>query len=399
WLEDVTGHRFMDFHGNNVHHVGYGHPRLVDAVVRQIGALPFTPRRFTDEAAIELAEKLVGMWPAGRAGKVLLATGGSAAIEIALKLARFATGRYKTISFYGSYHGSGLGALSVGGRYRDRSPRLGPLLPGALHVPPFYGLYRAPGVPAPDAEEWARLSLESVRTIFREEGDIAAMVAEPIRSTPYVPPAWYWPEIRALCDDNGTLLIFDEIPTGLGKTGRLFASEHVGVRPDMTVLGKSLGGGILPLAAVIADGALDVAPELSLGHYTHEKNPVTARAALATIEIIEAEGLVENARRVGAMALERLRAIEQRCPLVRAVRGIGLLLAIDVGADGRSGRTDEEVARSIAFRLLERGVGVPYGSDGVITMSAPLVITEAEMTSALDRLAQTIEDEQRAIAG
>src|SRR5690606_15217952 len=100
-----------------------------------------------------------------------------------------------------------------------------------------------------------------------------------------------------LCDDNGTLLIFDEIPTGLGKTGRLFASEHVGVRPDMTVLGKSLGGGMLPLAAVIADAALDVAPELSLGHYTHEKNPVTARAALATIEIIEGEGLVENARR------------------------------------------------------------------------------------------------------
>lgn len=137
WLEDVSGHRFIDLHGNNTHHIGYGHPRLVEAITRQIRTLPFTPRRFTDQPAVELAEKLCAIWPSGK-GKVLFATGGSDAIEIALKIARVATGRYKTLSFYGSYHGSGFGALSVGGRPNDRPQRLGPLLTGALHAPPYY---------------------------------------------------------------------------------------------------------------------------------------------------------------------------------------------------------------------------------------------------------------------
>ena len=137
WIEDHAGKRYIDLHGNSVHHLGYGHPRLIEALTKQLHELPFTPRRFTDEPAVLLAETLLQHWPGGK-GKVLLTTGGSSAIELAMKIARVATGRHKTISFYDSYHGSGFGALSVGGRERDRSPRLGPLLDGAMHVPPFY---------------------------------------------------------------------------------------------------------------------------------------------------------------------------------------------------------------------------------------------------------------------
>lgn len=382
WLQDAAGNRFIDMHGNNVHHVGYGHPRLVEAVVRQMRSLPFTPRRFTDRPAIELAERLCAMWPGGK-GKVLFATGGSDAIEIAMKLVRLSTGRYKTISFYNSYHGSGFGALSLGGRRSDRPRRLGPLLTGALHVPPYYRSPSEAGADACDAEKWALYSIECMRAIFDHDGDIAAVVAGPIRSTPYVPPAWFWPQVRALCDQHGSLLIFDEIPTGLGKTGRMFASEHFGVRPDITVLGKALGGGALPIAAIIASAALDCAADMSLGHYTHEKNPVTASAALATLDIIEEEGLVENARCVGEHGLARLRAMAGRSQLISGVRGKGLLFAADIRgyADGETGG---KVAERIAQQLLEAGLSISASQDGVISMSAPLVINTDQLDYALD---------------
>ena len=143
-------------------------------------------------------------------------------------------------------------------------------------------------------------------------GDVAAVIAEPARATPYIPPPGFWAMVQQACHDHGTLLIFDEIPTGLGKTGRRFACEHDGVTPDLLVLGKALGGGVLPIAAVLARADLDVGGHWAFGHYTHEKNPVTCRAALTTLEIIEDERLVENAHRQGERALQRLRELSRR---------------------------------------------------------------------------------------
>jgi 4-aminobutyrate aminotransferase len=149
-----------------------------------------------------------------------------------------------------------------------------------------------------------------VRYVLEKEQDVAAVIAEPIRAVPYLPPPGFWPEVRRACDDYGALLIFDEIPTGLGRTGRLFASEHFGVVPDILVLGKALGGGAVPVAALIARPEFDLVGEYALGHYTHEKNPLLARAALTTLAIIEDERLVANAARVGAYALARLEALK-----------------------------------------------------------------------------------------
>jgi 4-aminobutyrate aminotransferase len=253
----------------------------------QLDELPFTPRRYTSEPAVRLAETLIRLSPHDEA-KVLFATGGSDAIEIALKLARVKTGRYKTLAFWDSYHGHGYGAVSAAGSGVNRSGRIGPLIAGGLLVPPFachrcpYG-FAADRNGAPRLDECRMLCGSMVRYTLEREADVAAVIAEPIRATPNVPPPGFWAEIRKACDDHGAVLIFDEIPTGLGKTGRLFASEHQRVMPDITVLGKALGGGMLPLAAVIADPGFDVAPELSLGHYTHEKNPLTTRAGLTTL--------------------------------------------------------------------------------------------------------------------
>jgi 4-aminobutyrate aminotransferase len=370
-----------------VHHLGYGHPRLVDALTRQLRELPFTPRRFTDEPAVRLAETLAGHWPGGPA-KVLLTTGGSDAIEVALKIARVATGRHKTISFHDSYHGSGFGALSVGGRAGDRSPRLGPLLEGAFHVPPFY---RRPGdtdgEPV-DSPTWADASLEAMRRIFDEERGIAAVVAEPIRANAHVPPGHYWSEVRRLCDHHGALLVFDEVPTGLGKTGKLFASEHVGARPDITVLGKALGGGIVPIAAVIAAAHLDCAPELALGHYTHEKNPFTARAALTTLEIVLDEDLSGRAAVLGERARRRVDDMARHQPVVRRLRGRGLLFAVEL-APGAS-------PEAIAWRALDKGVNLSASEGRDLLMTAPLVIGEEELDRALDVVEEAIAEETAA---
>ncbi|MGQ0663818.1 MAG: (R)-1-hydroxy-2-aminoethylphosphonate ammonia-lyase [Pseudomonadota bacterium] len=398
WIEDTAGRRYMDFHGNSVHHIGYGHKRLIEAVKRQMDELPFAPRRFTAEPAIALAAKLAAIAPLPL-GKVLFATGGSDAIEIALKLARVATGRFKTVSFWDSFHGAGFGAASVGGEAVFRSGPIGPLLVGAEHVAPF-ACYRCP-YGYPDREGKPQLDLcrmtcaQYVRYVIEKEGDVAAVVAEPIRAVPYLPPPDYWRAVREACDAHGALLIFDEIPTGLGKTGRMFAAEHFGVTPDILVIGKALGGGLLPIAAVIARPELDVAGKLALGHYTHEKNPVICRAALTTIEIIEDEGLVDNARRVGARALERLADMKRRHPSVGDVRGLGLLIGVDVVVDPDTKQPDEDLAEEVMYRALDKGLNFKTTMGNVLTLSPPLVIAEAEMDRALDILDECLAESER----
>src|SRR5690606_14269837 len=357
WLEDADGRRYMDFHGNNAHHIGYGHPRLIEAIRRQLDELPFAPRRFTCTPAIELAEKLAAIAP-GSLAKTLFTTGGSDAIEVALKIARAATDRFKTVSFWDAFHGAGFGASSVGGEQLFRSGPAGPLLPGTEHVAPF-ACYRCPyGYPEQDGRPQLDLCRTAcanmVRYVLDKEGDVAAVIAEPTRSVPYVPPPGFWQAVRAACDAHGALLIFDEIPTGLGKTGRMFACEHEGVVPDILVLGKGLGGGVLPIAAVVCRPELDVGGAWAFGHYTHEKNPVTARAALTTIQIIEDEGLVENARQVGTMALARLEEMKARHPLIGDVRGRGLLLGIELVRDRATKEPAVDAAEAVLYRALGR---------------------------------------------
>jgi 4-aminobutyrate aminotransferase len=389
WIEDTAGRRFMDFHGNNVHHVGYGHPRLKAAIAAQMDALPFAPRRYANAPALALAKKLSDISPFGPA-KVLFTTGGSDAIEVAVKIARAATGRHKTLSFWDAFHGAGVGSGALSGEALFRSGPAAPLVAGAVHVAP-YGSPRCPyGTASADAsgEACARM----IEYILERDPDIACLVAEPIRAVPYVPPPGFWARVRAACNRHGTLLVFDEIPTGLGKTGKMFACQHEGVAPDILVLGKALGGGIVPIAAVLARPELDVAETWAFGHYTHEKNPVTARAALTTIEIIEAEGLAENAARVGALALERLDQLKSRIPEIADVRGRGLLVGVELVRDRTGMEPNPDLAEATLYAALDRGLSFKTTMGNVLTLNPPLTITETEMLHALDILAAAIED-------
>jgi len=381
WIEDTAGRRYMDFHGNSVHHIGYGHPRLVAAIKGQLDALPFSPRRFTNEVSVALAEKLKAIAPADL-GRVLFTTGGSDANEVALRLARAATGRFKTLSFWDAFHGAGFGASSVGGEATFRSHIAGPLLPGAEHIAPFHCFHCAYGHAGP--ESCGLACAKMVDYVLGREGDVAAVIAEPMRAVPVVPPAGYWKAVQEACHRHGALLIMDEIPTGLGKTGRMFAFEHDGITPDIVTLGKALGGGILPIAAVIAREGLNVAGDFAIGHYTHEKNPVTARAALTTIEIIEEEGLVDRAAELGEWAMGRLREALSGNDHVGEIRGRGLMFGVEM-VESRASRTPApELAERIYYASLAAGLSFKISAGSLLTLSPPLTISREELAQALD---------------
>ncbi|RYG92808.1 aspartate aminotransferase family protein [Loktanella sp. IMCC34160] len=381
WIEDTAGRRYMDFHGNSVHHIGYGHPRLIEAIKDQLDQLPFSPRRFTNDVSVQLAERLAALAP-GDGWRVLFTTGGSDANEVALRIARAATGRFKTLSFWDAFHGAGFGAASVGGEATFRSHIAGPLLPGAEHIAPFHCYHCAYGHPGPEGCGLACAKM--VDYVLAREGDVAAVIAEPMRAVPVVPPPGYWKAVQEACHRHGALLIMDEIPTGLGKTGRMFAFDHDGIIPDIVTLGKALGGGVLPIAAVMAREGLNVAGDFAIGHYTHEKNPVTARAALTTLEIIEDEGLVDRAAMLGAHAIGRLTEELAECPVAGDIRGRGLMFGVEIVSDRDARTPDPTRAERIYYACLEQGLSFKISAGNVLTLSPPLTIDRADLDRALD---------------
>ena len=391
YIEDLAGRRSMDFHGNNVHHIGYAHPKLIAALKAQLDDLTFSPRRYTNRVSVELARRMAEL-TGGALGKCLFAPSGSDAVEIALKLARGATGRHKTISFWDSFHGNGFGASSVGGEAVFRDSRLGPLLPGAHLVAPPSCYRGAPG--HADADACGRACVAAIRGVLEHERDVGALIACPLVPSEYTPPRWFWEEVRDLCASFGALLIFDEIPFGLGKTGRMFGFEHYGVTPDILVTGKALGGGVVPIACVSAREELDVLGDLSIGHYTHEKNPFTAAAALATLRIIEEEELVENAASLGEYGLHLAAALKERHRLVGDVRGRGLVMGVELVADRQTRTPAVREARKVLYRALDKGLSLKT-TGAILALSPPLIITREELERAFAIIDECLTEVER----
>lgn len=379
YVEDLQGRRYMDFHGNNVHQVGFSNPAVLAAINAQLDELSFCTRRYTNRVAVELAKKLAEIAP-GNLNKVLLCPGGTGAVGMALKLARLVTGRHKTISMWDSFHGASLDAISLGGEAIFRQG-IGPLLPGTEHVPPpdeyrcLWGCGERGGCDLKCASY--------IDYVLEKEGDIAAVIAEPVRSTPYIPQPEYWQAVRRACDRHGALLIFDEVPHALGRTGEMFTCQNFDIVPDILVIGKGLGGGVFPLAAMIARQDLDVAGDRALGHYTHEKNPVACAAALATIKYIEDHDLAGHARGLGELALARLVEMKDRHPLIGDVRGLGLLLGIELVKDRATKERATDEAEAVMYNSLSRGLSFKLTMGNIITLTPALIITQQEMEQAL----------------
>jgi len=375
YLQDLQGKQYLDFHGNSAHQVGYGHPKVLEAVEEEMHRLSFCPRRFTNLPAIELAEKLVDLAP-GDLSKLLLCPAGTVANGIALKLARLCTGRFKTISFWDAFHGASLDAISIGGEALFRN-NMGPLLPGCIQIP-------APGSHAMGEEPlgWEEV-LSYTEFVMKREGDVAAFIAEPLRCTTVeIPPVPFWKGMRELCDRHDALLIFDEIPICLGRTGYWFTCEHYDVVPDILCIGKGLGGGVLPLAATLVRDGLDQGAAQAIGHYTHEKSTLGCAAALAALHVIEDQQLVERSRIKGKEILSRLQEFAESQNGVVEARGLGLMIGVEMAT--------ADVAERVLYSCLEHGLSFKISGGTTLTLTPPLTISDEEIEKAISILCTSI---------
>ncbi|HCG8198477.1 TPA: aspartate aminotransferase family protein [Vibrio parahaemolyticus] len=378
YIQDATGKKYMDFHGNNVHQLGYGHPHVIKRVQEQIAKLPFSPRRFTNETAIECAEKLTQIC-GGELNRVLFAPGGTSAVGMALKLARHITGNYKVVSLWDSFHGASLDAISVGGEACFRQG-MGPLMAGVERIPPAVS-YRG-AFPVADGSDVHYA--DYLEYVIEKEGGVGAFIAEAVRNTDVqVPSNAYWKRIREICDKHNVMLIIDDIPNGMGRSGEWFTYQAYNIEPDMLCIGKGLGGGLVPIAAMVTKDKYNTAEQISMGHYTHEKSPIGCAAALATMEAIEQDGLLDKAKADSQFMREKLLEMKAKYPVIGDVRGIGMLWGIELVTDHESKSRAYDEAEAVLYQCLNNGVSFKVSQGNVIQLSPPLIITREQLTEAL----------------
>ena len=379
YITDSTGFSYMDFHGNNVHQLGYGHPYVTKKVTEQIANLPFSPRRFTNETAIECAEKLAEIC-GGELNRVLFAPGGTSVIGMALKLARYITGNYKVVSLWDSFHGASLDAISVGGEACFREG-MGPLMAGVERIPPPV-TYRGalPSVDGGDVHY-----ADYLEYVIEKEGGIGVFIAEAVRNTDVqVPSKAYWKRVREICDKHNVLLVIDDIPNGMGRSGHWFTHQAFDIEPDILCIGKGLGGGLVPMAAMITKEKYNTAAEISLGHYTHEKSPIGCAAALATMEFIEQDELLNKVQSDSEFVKKRLLALKDKHSLIGDVRGIGLLWGVELVSSQQEKTRAYDEAEAMLYECLTHGLSFKVSQGNVIQLSPPLIITREQLSHALD---------------
>jgi adenosylmethionine-8-amino-7-oxononanoate aminotransferase len=404
FIWDVDGHKMLDGVGGLwSSNLGHSNRRVRDAVVAQLDELPFYNvfRGTTHVRAIELSTRLVKMMQPEDVSAVLFSNGGSDAVEGALKIARQywklkgQADRFKFISLRQGYHGVHFGGMSVNGNTNFRRP-YEPLLPGCFHVDTPW-LYRNPfGLDDPEA--LGRLCAEMLEReiVFQGPDTVAAFIAEPIQGAGgvIVPPANYWPLVRAVCDKYGVLLIADEVVTGFGRGGAMFGTRLWGVNADLWCLAKGISSGYVPLGATAIGRKVaevfdaDTTGGAAVSHgYTYSAHPVAAAAALATLDILEEQDIPGNAARVGAHLQERLQALH-RCSFVGDVRGMGLMAGIEMVTD-KAKRTPmprtSDVPGRVAREAYRRGLMVRISGPNLI-LSPPLVITREEIDQLVDIL-------------
>ncbi|PYM35611.1 MAG: 4-aminobutyrate--2-oxoglutarate transaminase [Candidatus Rokuibacteriota bacterium] len=386
-LVDVDGNRYIDFAGGiGALNAGANHPEVVAAVRAQaermlhasFHVLPYEPY-------VRLAERLCAITPGRFAKKVMLVNSGAEAVENAVKIARYATGRPGVITFENAFHGRTLLALTLTSRARNRD--FGPLAPDVYRCP-FPYLYRSGFASEP---ETVAACLDAFRGLVEEVGAdrLAAAILEPVQGEGgfVVPPAAFVQGVAAYCRERGILLIADEIQTGFYRTGRRFGVEHFDVTPDLMALAKSIADG-LPLGAVIGRSDLmDAIPPGGLGT-TYGGNPVACAAALAVIEVLERDGAGARARALGARLLERFRAWQAMWELIGDVRGLGAMVAMELVTDRRTREPAAEATSAIVAEALREGLVLVKAGAGknVVRFLGPLAITDAELAEGLQML-------------
>jgi 4-aminobutyrate aminotransferase / (S)-3-amino-2-methylpropionate transaminase / 5-aminovalerate transaminase len=395
-ITDVDGNIYLDFAGGiGTLNVGHSHPDVVAAISRQAASYTHTCAHvMTPEPYIQLAKRLGEIAPGRGPKKTLLVNSGAEAVENAIKIARAATGRKAVISFENSFHGRTNLALALTGKLRPYRQNFGPFA-GDIHTASYPYCYRAGhSLQEPCTCDWEEALARLFVTRVAPE-DVAAIIVEPVQGEGgfVVPPADFLPRLSYICSMNGILLIADEIQTGFGRTGRMFASEHYSLQPDLVLMAKSLAGG-LPLAAVVGRAEVMDAPLPGGLGGTYGGNPIACAAALAVLDIYQREGLLERARVLGDMAHERMLRWQQSFPLVGDVRGLGAMMAVELVSDQKERTPATAEAAAVLVSARERGLILIKAGlyDNVIRLLMPLVTTDEQMVRGLDILESTLAD-------
>jgi putrescine aminotransferase len=375
-VTDCSGNKYIDcLGGYGVFSLGHRHPEVVAAVKDQLDLMPLSSKLFFNKPYADLAEKIAGIAP-GQLKFSFFCNSGAEAVEGALKAARIATGRTEIISTIGGFHGKSLGALSATGRDVYRTP-FQPLVPGFVHVP------------FDDAAEMEKVISDKT----------AAVIIEPVQGEGgiRVPSDDYLPKVREMCTRHGALLIVDEVQTGLGRTGKMFASDHWGVEPDIMTLAKALGGGVMPIGAFVGTQEVWNAlfRENPLMHTTtFGGNQLACRTALTAIEVTLRDNLPEHAATIGRYFMDALKNVQEKHPkALKEVRGIGLMIGVEF--------THEDIGELVMGGLARRGVIAAYtlNNPKVIRFEPPLIIQEADVDTVVTAFDESVAEALEMLVG
>jgi 4-aminobutyrate aminotransferase len=385
-VEDVDGNRFLDCAaGIAVASTGHSHPAVVAAVTRQAARfLHMSGTDFYYEAQVRLAEEIGAVVPVPQPVRAFFGNSGTEANEAAIKLARYSTGRFNLIAFLGSFHGRTLGSLALTASKSVQRRGFGPMMPGVYHAP-YANCYRCPIGLSPEScqAECLRFLEDQILVHLVSPDEVAAVIVEPIQGEGgyVVPPAQFHQRLRELTRRHGMLLIVDEVQSGMGRTGKMFALEHFGVEADIVTVAKGIASG-LPLGIMAARSSLMTWPPGAHAS-TFGGNPVSCEAALATLELLQT-GLIRHAEEVGAHLLDRIRVLMDRHALIGDVRGKGLMIGVELVRD----RTTKERATTerdlVVQEMFRRGVLILGAGANALRFAPPLVLTKDQADTVVD---------------
>jgi 4-aminobutyrate aminotransferase/(S)-3-amino-2-methylpropionate transaminase len=389
-LWDVEGRRYIDFaSGISVLNTGHGHPRVSEAIARQLERLTHTCFQVTPtESYVALAEALNALAPGSGPKKTIFLTTGAEAVENAIKIARFSTRRSAVISFSGGFHGRTLACISLTGKVQPYKAGFGPMLPEIYHLP-FPMAYHGVTV---------EHTLASLEQLFKADVDparVAAIIIEPVLGEGgfYAAPPELLRRLRSVCDTHGIVLIADEIQSGFGRTGHMFAIEHAGVEPDLITIAKSVAGGV-PLSAVTGKAEIMDAPGPGGLGGTFAGSPLACAAGLAVLEVIREERLLERSREIGRFLSSRLKGLQGRFPCVGEVRNLGAMVAIELVKNMRADAPDAELTKALVQAAGRRGLIILSCGiySNVIRFLAPLTISDALLREGCHLFEQALEE-------
>jgi 4-aminobutyrate aminotransferase len=380
---DVDGNRFLDFAaGIAVCSTGHAHPKVVKAIKDAADDFLHISSDYWHERMTRLAERIEELHPMAEPVQVLCCQSGTESVEGALKLARYVTGRPRFIGFLGGFHGRSMGSLAFTASKYTQQAGFFPTMPGVTHVP-FPNPYR----PLFAGADQGRAIIDYIENVLFQSNvpatEVAAILVEPIQGEGgyLVPPEGFLSGLRALCDRHGILLICDEVQTGIGRTGKMFASEHWGVSPDIMTLAKGLGSG-LPIGLVVARRQHMEKWKRGAHGNTYGGNPICCAAALATLDLVERE-YAGNAAAVGGYAFERLRALQQRFPCIGEVRGKGLMIGAELIVPGSERKPDAALCQRVLTRAFHNGLLLLSCGVSTLRFIPPLLVSRVEVDEAV----------------